>query len=162
MRYRPGLRHKLPFVPSSLTNPLHSEYSLEALFNPNHFISRQSSSLPDHGALCRATWTTDRLWALAPAIGGPHVGTATTKRRDLGEQHVKVNIVTKPRGELRLELLDASGNVLDGFSRDDCQPVSGDHHAALVEWTSGSRMPEKASRIRFCLKRAFLYGFSTE
>ncbi len=125
-------------------------------------ISRQSSSLPDHGALCRATWTTDRLWALAPAIGGPHVGTATTKRRNLGEQQVKVNIVTKPRGELRLELLDASGNVLDGFSRDDCQPVSGDHHAALVEWTSGSRMPKKASRIRFCLKRAFLYGFSTE
>lgn len=124
------------------------------------FLSRHSSSLPNYSALCRATWKTDRLWALAPAIGGPYVGTATTKRRDLGGKQLKVNVVTRPRGELRLELLDSSGRVIEGFSKEDCSPVSGDQHASLVKWTAGTRMPKNADGVRFYLKRAFLYGFS--
>ena len=124
-------------------------------------LSRQSSSLPDNGALCRATWTADRLWALAPALGGHHFGEATTKAQPLEGKQLLVNVVTRPKGELRAELLDGGGTIMQGYSRDDCHPVKGDHHVTTIQWKSGTTAPPGTSRIRFYLKRAYLYGFDT-
>ncbi len=126
------------------------------------FLSRHSSSLPNYGALCRATWQADRLWALVPVIGGPYVGKATTKRQQLAGKEIRVNVVTRPRGELRAELLDSGGTVIKGYSHDDCRPITGDHHAVAVTWEAGKIAPRNAARIRFYLKRAFLYGFKVE
>jgi len=122
-------------------------------------LSRQSSSLPNYGALCRATWKVNRLWALAPAIGGPYAGTATTRRRELAKKILKVNVTTRSGGELRVELLDASGKVISGYSRNDCKPIRGDHDAAVVSWGNARTAPDSAARVRFVLKRAYLYGF---
>ena len=124
-------------------------------------LSRQSSSLPDYGALCRATWTADRLWALVSAVGGPYIGTATTTQRSLGGKRLLVNVTTRGEGGLRAELLDASGQVLEGYSSDDCRPVRGDHHRATVAWSAGDTMPDSAAKVRFLIKRAFLYGFDS-
>lgn len=79
-------------------------------------ISRQSSALPDHGAACRASWTADRLWALVSAGGGPLEGTATTAPLSLGNKRLLVNVVTRKRGDLRVELLDRAGGVFPGLS----------------------------------------------
>ena len=125
-------------------------------------LSRHSSSLPNFGALCRASWTSGRLWALAPAIGGPYVGTATTVVRDLGERELLVNVVTRKDGTLRAELLDGGGRVLEGFAADDFETLRGDHQRVALRWKGGRRAPKTASRIRFFLKRCFLYGFGTE
>ncbi len=73
-----------------------------------------------------------------------------------------VNVVTRPRGELRVELLDAGGKVIPGYSRNECHPIRGDHHSTPVSWTSGAVAPDSAAKVRFVLKRAFLYGFETE
>ena len=125
-------------------------------------LSRQSSSLPNYSALCRATWKAGRLWALAPAIGGPYVRTATTHRRTLAGRKLWVNVVTRPRGELRVELLDGRNTVIPGYSRNDCRPIVGDHYATPVSWANGTVAPESAAKVRFVLKRAFLYGFDVE
>ena len=125
-------------------------------------LSRQSSSFPNYSALCRASWTRDRLWALAPAIGGPYVGTATTNARNLNGKQLYVNVVTRAQGDLQVAILDGEGRVLNGFSADDCLPIRGDHHAAQVQWKSEKPLPQQARRVRFHLKRAFLYGFSVE
>ncbi len=37
-------------------------------------------------------------------------------------------------GEARLEVLDAAGNPLEGCTRDDCQPIAGDHLRAVVNY----------------------------
>jgi len=124
-------------------------------------MSRLSSSLPNYSALCRATWTADRLWALAPAVGGPYEGSATTKPQSLAGKDLLVNVVTRHEGELRVELLDNSRNVIPGFSRSDCHPIQGDHHAMQVSWTGGTEAPPSATKVRFILKRAYLYGFGT-
>ena len=121
-------------------------------------INRQSSSLPDYGALCRATWNSDRLWALLSAMGGPYPGTATTHKQKLGGKSIFVNTVTIKEGELRLELLDESGEVITGFSENDCIPIQGDHKRIQVKWTERP-IPDNAVKIRFILKRALLYGF---
>ena len=125
-------------------------------------ISRQSSSLPNYSALCRATWQSDRLWALAPVIGGPYVGTATTTPRNLAGKQLQVNVVTRPRGEIRIAFLDGSGKVLKGFSSTDCVPITGDHNNLVVKWKSSKQIPASARRVRFYLKRSFLYGFSAK
>lgn len=125
-------------------------------------LSRQSSSLPDYGALCRATWKADRLWALVSAIGGPHEGTATTRPRELGGKRLLVNVETRREGELRAELLDSSGREIEGFAKESCRPVQGDHLATAMSWKGGEVAPGEAARVRFFLREAFLYGFSSE
>ena len=109
-------------------------------------LSRQSSSLPNYSALCRATWKSNRLWALAPAIGGPYVGTATTTPRNLAGKQLRVNLVARPQGELRVAVLDGGGNELPGFSAADCLPVSGDHDNMIVKWKSANPLPAKQSQ----------------
>jgi len=37
-------------------------------------------------------------------------------------------------GELRVEVVDANGDVLAGLSREDCTPVTGDSVRHAVQW----------------------------
>jgi hypothetical protein len=124
-------------------------------------LSRQSFTYGgDYGALCRATWTADRLWALAAAHGGYTEGAATTRKAPLAGKQLVVNATTRPGGTLRVELLDGDGRTLPGYSAADCETVSGDHHAATVRWKGGERAPAGAARARFLFRRAFLYGLA--
>src|SRR6185295_13019174 len=104
------------------------------------------------------SWTADRLWALVGAHGGYTEGTATTQRGDHAGKQLLVNAKTRPKGTLRVELLDRDGRVLPGFSAADCKPVTGDHHALTVRWKGGARAPAGAAKARFLFRRAFLYG----
>jgi hypothetical protein len=122
-------------------------------------LARQSFTYGgDYGALCRATWTADRLWALAGAHGGYTEGAATTRPAPLGGKQLVVNVAARPGGLMRVELLRKDGGVLRGFSAEDCDPVTGDHHALAVHWKGGDRAPANAAKARFLFRRAFLYG----
>ncbi|HUT93140.1 MAG TPA: hypothetical protein VMY37_26990 [Thermoguttaceae bacterium] len=132
-------------------------------------LDRPHGFLPFNSALCRASWRVDRLYALVSAAGGFTVGTAVTKPRRLAGRQLRVNFLTRPpkkstkpgfdEGYLQVELLDAQGNPLPGFTRDDCPRLKGDHRALVVKWAGGDRAPEQTARAKFTLKRAFLYGF---
>jgi hypothetical protein len=125
--------------------------------------------LPFNTALCRASWQYDRMYALVAAAGGPLVGMAVTKPQELAGKHLWVDMVTRPpkkssisgfdEGYLQVELLDSAGKPIPGFSRNDCVPLKGDHHALQVKWTGGETAPKEAKEAKFYLKRVFLYGF---
>jgi hypothetical protein len=124
-------------------------------------LSRQSFTYGgDYGALCRAFWTADRLWALCGAHGGYTEGAATTRKTDLAGKRLLLNARSRPNGSLRVELLDASSRILPGFAAADCEPIAGDHHALAVRWKGGDHAPEGAARTRFLFRRAFLYGMA--
>jgi hypothetical protein len=135
-------------------------------------IDHGAHFLPFNAALCRASWRYDRLYGLASSAGGPTVGVATTRPRDLGGTRLRLNLLTRPAkratrsnldaGYLQVELLDGAGKPLPGFSRDDCPHLDGDHAALPVSWKAGSQAPAAARQARFYLKRAFLYGFAFE
>src|SRR5262249_9228807 len=73
-------------------------------------LSRQSFTYGgDYAALCGASWTVDRLWALAPAHGGYTEGVATTRKGNLAGRQLFANSVSRPAGRLRIELLDDAG-----------------------------------------------------
>jgi hypothetical protein len=60
---------------------------------------------------------------------------------------------------LQVELLDSNDKPLPGYGRQDCIPLKGDSHMLSVKWTGGDRAPKQATKAKFYLKRAFLYGF---
>lgn len=122
----------------------------------------QKPTLPFNTALCRATWEFDRLWALVSSAGGPTLGEAVTRPGKIAGAQLVVNVRTKSTGELRAELLDASGQPVPGFTADDCEPVTGDHRRATFKWRGGTTAPSVAVKTRFVLKRAFLYGYAWE
>jgi len=122
-------------------------------------IGFRKGTLPYYGALCRASWEADRLWALVSVVGGPMPVEAVTRPRDIGGHTIQVNVRGKKGGQLKAELLDSAGVGLQGFTLDDCKPVTGDHHRITLEWRGGSQAPASAARIRFVFNRSFLYGF---
>ena len=125
--------------------------------------------LPFNSALCRASWRADRLFALIPAAGGPTIGVAVTTPREMEGKQLRLNFRTRPAkkakqagldvGYVQVELLDKDDKPIAGFTREDCHPLRGDHRALSVEWGGGRNAPRGASKVRFYLKRAFLYGF---
>jgi hypothetical protein len=122
-------------------------------------LSRQSFTYGgDYGALCRASWTHGRLWALVAAHGGYTEGSATTRPADLAGKQLVVNAKTRPGGTLAVELLDKAGQALKGFAAADCEAVTGDHQARAVHWKGGDHAPAGAVKARYILRRAFLYG----
>lgn len=125
--------------------------------------------LPFNAALCRASWRSDRVYALAASAGGPTLGSATTRPLDASGKQLIVNLRTREpkralqphldEGWLKVELLDESGTPIPGFTLQDCQPLTGDFTEAPVAWTGGDLAPSQTQQARFVLKRAFLYGF---
>lgn len=66
------------------------------------------------------------------------------------------------RGELRVEILDKNGNVVSGFSKDDCHAVTGNSTKKKVEWATNATLAKlkgKAIKVRFYLSDADLYAF---
>ena len=116
-------------------------------------------TLPFAGALCRATWTYDRMWAMVPSAGGVTTGAAVTRPQACAGRQLWANINVRPRGSFEAELLDKNGRVLPGFSRKDCVSITGDHHAVQLRWKAGDLAPTEAVKVKFYLTRAWLYGF---
>jgi hypothetical protein len=62
---------------------------------------------------------------------GAQAGGVTTRRLTYTGKHLFVNIAA-PRGELRVEALDADGRVIESFTRENCAPLSADRTAVEV------------------------------
>ena len=93
--------------------------------------------------------------------GGPESGALVTKPlRFIGDQ-LQLNLTTRERGSVRVELQSAAGEPLDGFSLDDCQPLAGASLARTVSWKGGdlSKLVGQAIRIRFVVHDADVYSF---
>ena len=65
-------------------------------------------------------------------------------------------------GSLRAEVLDASGNVVQGYSKDACHELKGDSVNEVVRWKHHTELPEKDHplQIRFVVQDASLYSFA--
>jgi len=89
-------------------------------------------------------------------------GALTTKPLRFEGVRLGINFSTSAAGSVRVELQDANGRSISGFTRDDCQPQFGDGLDRTISWTSGtdvSQLAGKPVRLRFELKDADLYSF---
>jgi hypothetical protein len=93
------------------------------------------------------------------ATGG--IGTLTTRVITSSGQHLFVN-ADAGRGELRAEVLDDRGAVIQPFSRENCVAVTADGTRQRITWKNGASLAALANRpvrLRFSLTYGRLYAF---
>lgn len=93
---------------------------------------------------------------------GDAPGTVTTRPLQIKGDDLFVNADCGADGWLKAERLDASGNVLPGFSLADCRPVTGDSLSHRITWRGANTLPigmPETIRVRFTVKNVDLYSF---
>lgn len=94
----------------------------------------------------------------APFPGGEIV----TKPLIFRGARLLVNYSTSAAGSLRIEIQEASGKPVPGFTLNDCPEIIGDRIEHEVAWKDGSDVSQLAGkqvRLRFVMKDADLYAF---
>ncbi len=90
----------------------------------------------------------------------PAGGTVTTVPIRFSGSRLEVN-AEAGWGEIRVEVLDEAGDVIPGFGRDGCAPVTGDSVRHAVAWEQGDprSLAGQTVKLRFHLRCASLYAF---
>ena len=94
----------------------------------------------------------------APMSGGEIV----TKPVRFQGKHLALNFGTSAAGSIRVEIQDAEGHALPGFTLEDCPPLFGNTLERAVTWNQGAdvgTVAGKAVRLRFEIKDGDLYSF---
>jgi hypothetical protein len=92
---------------------------------------------------------------------GEEPETLTTRPVTFKGKHLFVN-VDCPGGELKVEVLDEGGKVIEPFTLENCEPVSSDTTLARVNWQEGkdlAALAGKPVRFRLHLREGSLYAF---
>jgi len=116
--------------------------------------------LPFHSAIGMASLRKDGFVSLD---GGDNPGEVTTKL--LKGLHGKLHVNCEAgAGLLQVQVLDASGNVVPGYRRMDCNEPRGDGVDQIVTWAEHDELPggDAPMRLRFLLKNVSLYSFKTD
>ena len=73
-----------------------------------------------------------------------------------------VNAAVRPRGTVRVGLLDADGQPITGRGVAECRTLADDNESWTVSWADGhsvSRWSQQSIRLRIELRDADLFGF---
>ena len=93
----------------------------------------------------------------APYKGGEMV----TKPFTFSGEKLHLNFATSAAGEIRVEIQDANGQPIPGYSLDDSQTLIGNEIERIVAWENSedvSKLSGKSIRLRFVMKDADLYS----
>jgi hypothetical protein len=88
-------------------------------------------------------------------------GEMITRPLIFGGDTLLLNFATSAAGSMRVEVQDASGKPVEGFTADLCEEFFGDFLDRPVRWTDGKSLAELAGkpvRQRFVMKDADLYA----
>lgn len=99
----------------------------------------------------------DRLVSARTVVAGHLVTVPLT----FAGSRLQLNLVVRPKGTLRVGLLDGEGKPIPGRSVEDCVPVTGDHLRKTIEWKDAadvSAWSGKPVRIRVEFQDADLFG----
>lgn len=103
-----------------------------------------------------------RLDGFASLRAGYEGGEMVTKPFTFTGRKLSLNFATSAAGGVKVELQDATGKALPGYSLADCQEQIGNELARVVNWQGGSDVSKftgQPVRLRFVLKDADVYAF---
>jgi hypothetical protein len=106
----------------------------------------------------RFSYRVDGFVSLRASEGG---GRLVTRQLQFSGSALLVNCATRDEGSASVELQDAEGRPIEGFSLADCTPFRGDEIAHRVSWQAGSDLSAwsgKPVRLRIELKDADLFS----
>ena len=96
------------------------------------------------------------------SLHAPGTGKLLTRPFELNGSELAVN-VDAGGGEVRMELLDASGEVVSGYGIDEARAIRGDHILAPAVWQSKpdvSGLRGQTVQLRISLRNVHLYSIS--
>lgn len=103
-----------------------------------------------------------RLDGFCSMRAGDEEGWLISRREPFIVPKVTINAACGEGGYVLAELLDTEGNVIEGFSREQCAPFTGDAVDHVLTWAT-TDLPEDArepdKKIRFILRNAHLYSY---
>jgi HEAT repeat protein len=102
-----------------------------------------------------------RLDGFTSMQASDNLGTLTTRPLKFQGTRLEVNANTTG-GSLRVELLDAAGKPIKGFTQADCIPISNDNIRHKVQWRGSpdlSRLQGQTVRLKFSLEQGDLFAF---
>ncbi|MCF6283913.1 MAG: hypothetical protein L3K26_01795 [Candidatus Hydrogenedentes bacterium] len=106
-----------------------------------------------------------RIDGFVSAYGPYDGGTLTTKPVIFDGEQLILNFSTSAAGSIRIELQEADGTPIPGFTLEDSELVFGDDLARVVPWKDDKNLAAlagKAVRIKFEMKDADLYSYKFE
>ena len=109
--------------------------------------------------LMLALFDPDRFAGLT--IKGTSSGSLVTVPLEVSGDALRLNANAKA-GRVRVELQDESGQPLDGFNLDDCDPARGDALDAVVSWKGNASLASvkgRSVRMRIVAENSILYAF---
>lgn len=140
----------------------HAAETKSALPGAPHELSLYASEGSWHGkgnAIRRYTLRLDGFVSVnAPLSGGELI----MKPLTFAGNKLTLNFATSAAGDIRIEIQDADGAPLPGFTLDDCSPIFGDSIERIATWKDGrdvGKLAGKPVRLRFVLRDADLYSF---
>ncbi|MES2505106.1 MAG: hypothetical protein V4599_00285 [Verrucomicrobiota bacterium] len=89
-------------------------------------------------------------------------GEMTTRPITFAGKHLHLNLSTGVAGHVAVEIQDAEGKPIPGFTLEDCQPTSYDDIDRVISWKDGSDVSSLAGkpvRLRWQLKDADVFSF---
>jgi hypothetical protein len=92
-------------------------------------------------------------------------GEMVTKPFTFEGNSLSLNFATSAAGEIRIEILDETGKVIEGFSKHDCQVIIGNEIDKSVSWGEDNRIGELAGKVikmKIYMKDADLYSVKFE
>jgi hypothetical protein len=113
----------------------------------------------DPGAICLAEQRLDGFVSLQAGVEG---GEMETKPITFAGDRLELNLTTAATGDCRVELADAAGIPIPGFTYEDCRPLRGNGVALSVVWAGQESLRSvagRAVRVRVRLTNADLYAF---
>lgn len=104
-----------------------------------------------------ATMPRDRFAGVRPT---EHVGQITMKEIDLSDVVSMTLNADASQGTIRVEILNADGYRMPGFTKDDAVPIEGDDLRHAVKWKDADLkdLPEGKYRLRIHLKDAEVFA----
>lgn len=103
-----------------------------------------------------------RLDGLASARAGYGGGELTTRPLRFEGSRLELNFSTSAPGGVRVELQDAAGTPIPGFTLEDARELTGDEIERVYAWKGGesiAALKGRAVRVRFVMKDADLYAY---
>lgn len=122
-------------------------------------VPHNAPTFNTHAAIGLATLRLDGFCSMR---AGEQEGWLITRREALKTPALWINARIEVEGYLRAEILDSDGQVIPGFSAEECETFQGDSTRHLLRWQS-KEFPEllrdQNKKIRFFLKKGDLYSY---
>ncbi len=123
------------------------------------YVSDAGGWIGPGNSLCRYTLRRDGFVSATAPLSG---GWLLTKPIVFDGEQLKINFETSAAGSLQIEIQDAQGEPVPGFTLAECPSLFGNSTDYAVKWKSKAKPADLAGkpvRLRFVLKDADLYAF---